>query len=124
MTRARRRVGAPPAETAEPRRSYLVPRHRWPAAWDALSEARAAFITGLAMPAPDPDQAAPIEVLVAERGAAILERLRHQAAAERTRHDAATADAFEVALQREAQRIRDGNRAGAEVLAEAFGGAE
>ena len=129
MTRAPRRVGAPPAETTEPRRRYLLPRHRWPAAWEALTEARAAFVTGLGQPAPALDQAAPIEVVVADRGAALLERLggrlvgagpdpwiarmrelerqRRAAEAERARHDAARVDAFEAAFQREAQRIRD-----------------
>lgn len=129
MNRAPRRVGAPPAETSEPRRRYLLTRHRWPAAWDALTEARAAFVTGLAQPEPGQGEAAPIEVFVAERGAAILERLggqlvgsgpdpwvarmlelarlRREAAAERARHEAARVDAFEAAFRREAQRIRD-----------------
>ena len=128
MKRSPRRVGAPPAETTEPRRRYLLPRHRWPAAWDALTEARAAFVTGLGQPAPDVDQVAPIEVVVAERGAARLERLgarlvgagpdpwiarmrelerqRRAAEAERARHDAARVDAFEAAFQREAERVR------------------
>ncbi len=123
-----RRTGAPPAETTEPRRCYLVPRHQWPAAWEALSEARCAFVTGLGQPAPDQAQAAPIEVFVAERGAAILERLgarlvgagpdpwvarmkelerQRRAAAEADAHrDLAAVDAFEAAFQREAERVR------------------
>ncbi len=124
-----RRVGAPPRETTEPRRRYLVPRHTWPAAWDALTEARATFVTGLGQPAPDLDRAAPIEVVVADRGAAILERLgarlvgagpdpwiarmkelerqRRAAVEAQARRDAATVDAFEQAFQREAERIRE-----------------
>ncbi len=126
--RAQRRTGAPPAEGTEPRMRYLVPRHQWPAAWEALSESRCAFVTGLGQPAPDLDRAAPIEVVVAERGAAILERLgarlvgagpdpwvarmkelerQRRAAVEAQAHrDAATVDAFEAAFQREAERVR------------------
>ena len=131
MKRAPRRVRAPAAETTEPRRRYLVPRHSWPTAWDQLTESRAAFVTGLAQPTPELDRAAPIEVFVAERGAAILERLggrlvgaggdpwqarmreferlQREARAARARHDAAEADAFEAAFQREALRIREAN---------------
>lgn len=128
MKRELRHVGAPPPETTEPRHRYHVPRHLWPAAWEGLSESRAAFVTGLGLPAPDLDCAAPIEVIVAERGATVLERLgarrvgagrdpwgarlaelerqRRAAEAERARHDAAAVDALEAAFRREAERKR------------------
>lgn len=127
MTRPLRRGGAPQAETAEPRQRFLVPRHRWPAAWEALSAARAAFVTGLGQAATGEATAAPIEVYVAERGAAILERVGgrrsgtgrdpwqarmreferlQREVANRAQRDAGAADALEVAFQREADRKR------------------
>lgn len=127
MKREMRRVGAPQVETAEPRQRFLVPRHRWPAAWEALSAARAAFVTGLGQAATGQATAAPIEVYVAERGAAILERIGgrrsgtgrdpwqarmreyerlQREVANRAQRDAGAADAFEKAFQREAERVR------------------
>lgn len=130
MKREMRRTGAPPRETTEPRRRYHVPRYVWPAAWDQLSAARAAFATGMVVPSPETGlgRAAPVEVFVAERGAAILERLgahhvdagadpwqahvrkyerlQRAAAIERARHEAAAVGALEAAFQREAERAR------------------
>jgi hypothetical protein len=77
VKRELRRVGAPPREAATPRIQYLVPRHLWPAAWDALTESRSAFVTGLGQDSPSAEHApaSPVEVFVAARGFAILERL-------------------------------------------------
>lgn len=123
-----RRAARLPRETTQPRRRFVVPRHAWPAALNQLTEARAAFVTGIGLPSPGLDLAAPVEVFVADRGAVILEglgacgagagsdpwraRLREierqarAAAAERARHDVAAADALEAAFQREAERVR------------------